>query len=35
MDYDQELYHLQRAMMKHADRSVFLADSDKFERARC
>jgi len=33
MDYDQELYHLQRAMMKHADRSVFLADSDKFEKS--
>ena len=25
--------HLQRAMMKYADRSVFLADSDKFEKS--
>lgn len=33
MDYDQELYHLQRAMMTHADRVVFLADSGKFEKS--
>ncbi|MDO4294150.1 MAG: DeoR/GlpR family DNA-binding transcription regulator [Eubacteriales bacterium] len=33
MDYDRELYHVQRAMMECADRTVFLADSGKFEKS--
>lgn len=32
MDYDRDLYGVQQKMMERADRTVFLADSDKFEK---
>lgn len=33
MDYDGELFHVQKKMIKQADRTVFLADSGKFEKS--
>lgn len=33
MDYDRELYAVQRKMMERSDRTVFCADSAKFEKS--
>lgn len=33
MDYDRELYAVQRRMMERSDRTFFCADSDKFEKS--
>lgn len=33
MDYDRDIFHVQRKMMEQADRTVFLADSGKFEKS--